>query len=309
MKIFLATVETAKGNAIGAMAAGAENVLTSYYYAGYIRRSYRQDWLSCMRHAKLRLIDSGAFTLRTSVQKLVSTAGKQGAAGVDYDRFLSEYITWLREMRGLGLADLWVEVDIAIMTSYDWVNRQRNKIVAAGLGEGLINVWHSDQDWDYWLHLLREACKPGRSRYVALEGNQLNRDPLDYTKFLREAYDRGVRVHTFRMTSQEMLLRYPFYSVDSSSWISPANMGSTTVTTRLGGVRNVRSPEAASADSEVRRTWLGHMPKTKTTYQGRVDAMVASARAWIAAERHITNIWLARGVDWDAAIANPKVTE
>jgi len=307
MKIFLAAIESSREHASAAVHAGAQHVLTSFFYAGYLRKTYRDVWLQCLRQAGLRLIDSGAFTLRTSVSDLVSTSGSANAEDVDYDAFLARYIEWLRWLRTAGLADLWIELDIAMMASYDWVHRQRDKIIGAGLGAGLVNVWHSDQDWAYWIELLEECRRPGRSNYVAIEGNQLNRDPLDYTRFLKEAYARGVRVHAFRMTSQEAIQKWPFYSVDSSSWITPTSQGSYVMSTRAGGVVNIRHQGEGLGESMLRPSWYGIMPRNGTTSRLRVDCLVASARAWIEAERHVTDIWRARGVDWDAAIANPRM--
>jgi hypothetical protein len=307
VKIFLAAIESSREHAASAAQAGAKNVLTSFYYAGFNKRVYKPVWLQCLRQADARLIDSGAFTLRTSVINLVSTSGSQNAVNVDYDAFLAKYIVWLQWLKKNKLGDLWVEQDLGAITSNAWVDAQRLKIIAAGLGEGLINVWHSDKDWDYWVWLLKEAKRPGRSNYVAIEGNQFNRDPLDYTKFLREAYDRGVRVHGFRMTSQEAIQKWPFYSVDSSSWVTPASKGSYVMQSRTGGVVNIRHKGQGLGDAALRPSWYGIMPRKGTTSRLRVDCLVASAKAWIDAERHITAIWEARGVDWDRAIANPKV--
>jgi len=305
VKIFLAAIESNWEHAAAALAEGAKHVLTSFFYAQK-KHVYRREWLQCMRAAKIRFIDSGAFTLRTSVLSLVSTSGSQQAQDVDYDKFLSEYLTWLKWLRGLGSADYWVELDIAAVTSYDWVHKHRQKILAAGLGSGLINVWHSDQDWAYWLYLLKEAKKPGRSGYVAIEGNQLNRAPLDYTKFLKEAYLRGVKVHGFRMTSREAIQRHPFYSVDSSSWITVSSLGGYMLQTRTGGVVSTQSKKPVPG---ARPAWHGVMPKKGTTSRIRIDALRASANAWITAEKQVDALWLARGVDWDKAIANPKVVD
>lgn len=312
MKIFLASIESNREHSIAAMEANAKHVLTSFYYAGYHKRSYRQEWLQCLRLAGqrggLRLIDSGAFTLRTSVLALVSTGGAAGGKDVDYDEFLAEYITWTQWLVKNNLADLWVELDIAAIMpeGYNWVHRQRDKILASGLGAGLVNVWHSDQDWAYWLYLLREAKLPGRSNYVAIEGNQLNRDPLDYNKFLREAYDRGVRVHGFRMTSEQAIKRWPFYSVDSSSWVTTTSRGSYVSTSRTGGVVNTR--RKGTGDNALRSSWAGDIPRMGTTSKFRANVLKQSAAAWVEAERQITEIWKTRGIDWEAAIGSPRVS-
>lgn len=307
MKILLAAIESNREHAVAARKAGAKHVLTSFFYAGYRKRNYREEWLQCLRHTKLRFIDSGAFTLRTSVLSLVSTSGAEAAADVDYDEFLTAYIKWLKWTQSMRLSDVWVEQDIAAITSYDWVHKQRDKIIAAGLGHGLINVWHSDQDWDYWVYLLKEARRPGRSGYVAIEGHQFNREPLNYTRFLKEAYDRGVKVHGFRMTSAEALQKWPFYSVDSSSWMTVSSRGTYALVPRTGGVQQTMSAKKSTGDTSLRRSWAGVMPRTGTTFGIRLDALIKSAKAWCDAEKHFDEMWRRRGVDWDKAIANPRV--
>jgi hypothetical protein len=195
-----------------------------------------------------------------------------------------------------------VEMDIGAIVGQEWVHRQRAIMLRAGLGRGLVNVWHSEHDWDYWLYLLRESLRPGRSGYVAIEGHQLTRPKLDYVKFLHEAYKRGVKVHGFKMTAAEDLVTLPFYSVDSSSWITPSTRGSLQVIDPLGPVRNTRDLTAG------RMAWNAPIPRS-TTRSMRQAVLAASAKAWVQANADLDKLWRARGVDWESAIADPALKE
>lgn len=306
MKLLLAAIETCWEHAAAAHAVRAPNVLTSFFYAGYKGKQERAEWLSAMRAASLRMIDSGAFTLRMSVKKLVG--GRTGSAAgrdVDYDAYLDAYMRWLRKKAESQLADVWVELDIGMVVGNRWVERQRERMIAHGLGRGLINVWHSDMDWEHWLYLLRESKRDGRSGYVAIEGHQNDRAPLDYARFLHAAYKRGVKVHCFRMTSAENMRRWPFYSVDSSSWIASTMHGNYTCITRTGGATQTRSRSTGAQQ----RVWAGVIPAKGTTEKLRLDILIKSARTWVRCGDQVDALWRSRGVDWERAIAAPEIKD
>lgn len=306
MKIYLSAIETALDHSIAATEAHVPNVLSSFYYAywkgGLGQR--RAMWETCLRQAEMRLADSGAFTFLGAARGIGGSAA--GVLTTDFDSYLASYLTWLSKMARAKLFDFWVELDIGLIAGEPWVQRQRAKMVQAGLGHGLIQVWHADQhDWAYWLWLLKEAREPGRSNYVAIEGHRPEeREQHDYTRFLHEAYRRGVRVHTFKITDHEGLKKWPFYSVDSTSWIAPSRYGCRTFRVRGGGVVLSRATSIAGGYTDA---WRAPIAK-QTTVNERIPILIRSAKTWVESERQLNSLWLGRGVDWDKAIANPEVT-
>jgi hypothetical protein len=306
MKVFLAAVETNTEHSIAASRAKAKHVLTSYYHARdkpVVKRTgqIKGEWLACMRQAKDRFIDSGAFTLRTAVLDLVNNKGDSAARndGVDYDQYLAEYCDWLKWTVRQGLADVWVEMDIGAVTGQNWVLKQRDVFLRAGLGYGLINVWHSEYTWQDWIDLLDESCRPGRSRYVAIEGHQNNREKLSYTTFLRAAYDRGVRVHGSRMTTTSELKKWPFYSVDSTSWLFPTLAGCNIVTTIDGNLHLTRGKTHKAGDVK----WRSGGPPRGSTRAQRLLYLTESAKEWVKVGDQLNQYWIQRGVDWERQIA------
>ena len=227
--------------------------------------------------------------------QLVLDRGRAGEVDIDLDAFVEEYIAWLLKMQAQRLIDCWIELDVGAMTSERWVQDVRAKMVKAGLGVGLINVWHSNEhDWDYWIHLLEEARQPGRSHYVAIEGHNIVRPELDYRKFLRAAYERNVRVHGFKLTSEDDMRTNPFFSTDSTSWVSPAWHGSKIGMTPTGGVV-VRGKSAKVGKNDVMQSGLRRGAKAPE----RVAALIQSAEAYVKMEQTMTDAWEARGVHWE----------
>lgn len=299
MRIFLAGIEMDNATTQAIVEAKVPNVLTSFFYCGYQNKTVYPEWINALKQAEVRFIDSGAFTLRTS--------WKSNSADVlvpDYDDYLEKYISWLKVLDSMGLATIWAEVDIGTLLSHEWVVRQREKMILRGLGHGLVNVWHSDMDWAEWLYLLKEAKQPGRSNYVAIEGYTAGREPLNYAKYLKAAYDRGVKVHGFKMTGADVMRNLPFYSIDSSNWKAPIRYNQKPYLHRSGGVGLTQSLQREPGQIQ---SWKGCIPKKGNGPEFRCKVLVEAVKLYMTAERQITETWKQRGVDWDTAIANPKV--
>lgn len=89
--------------------------------------------------------------------------------------------------------------------------------------EGLdpIPVYHAGEDWEHLDRMLKYGCQ-----YIGLGGlvgldSKLRRHWLDDV-FMRITDDHGfpiVKTHGFGMTSIPLIFRYPWYSVDSTTWI------------------------------------------------------------------------------------------
>lgn len=305
MKIYLSAIETAVEHSLAATRAHVQTVLTSFYYCGWKTDlgQRRASWERCLRQASLRLADSGAFTFRMAGWG--TTQSREGALDVDFDAYLASYRDWLVKTARLGLVDYWVEIDIGLVTGSAWVARQRQTLIAAGLGRGMIQVWHADEhDWNDWIALLEEARSPGRSNYVAIEGHNPLRKDHQYERFIRAAYERGVKVHAFKITGHDDLQRWPFYSVDSTSWLSPTLYGCDIQLVRTGGVTHSR---AKTQTPGQRKTYVGPTQGVRMDQLTRVEVLTASAKTWVTTERQLTELWVGRGVDWDKAILQPKV--
>lgn len=122
------------------------NALISYYDFGN-RTTLRipKTAAAIIDSADTIFVDSGAFTFRNAKPTDHWTID-------DYDDYVRRYIGFLQFAATQGMAHYWVELDIGFVAGEAWLRDQRKRIIDAGLGGGLVNVWHSiEHDWDYWL--------------------------------------------------------------------------------------------------------------------------------------------------------------
>lgn len=291
MHIHLSSIETAEEHAIAAYTAGASSVLTSFLYAKSVGAGKRWlGWEKALHKAKFRMADSGAHTIRTDAQY-------RGGSDEDPDRVQAEYMTWLHKVRARKLIDVWVELDIGIALGEKWVAAHRTKFIRAGLGSGLIQVWHSrEHDWDYWKFLVAESMRPGRSRYVAIEGRSSDRTELDYSRFIDYARKHEVRVHGFKLTNvKKDLLAFPFYSVDSRTWATGTMFGTALGHDALGWVTLNKTA------AKKRPVWgLTGVPPRRAKYPVRLAYLIECARLWVRLEDHVTRYWAQKGIHWAA---------
>lgn len=82
-----------------------------------------------------------------------------------------------------------------------------------------------------------------------------------------------IRVHGFAITGKKKLERYPFYSVDSTNWLAAAKFGNSIV--HKGIINFYRN-------------------RTKTWVERTADEISAVLKM----QDYITNLWDARGINW-----------
>lgn len=287
MRIYLSAVETNEEHSRAIRDSRAQSVLTSYHYVRALdpKNKRYKIWSQAMAQASAKLIDSGAYSWQQQARK--------GHVAEDHNKFFADYIPWLKRTREEGLADYWIELDIGMVVGAPWVHWQRQQWLRHGLGAGLIHVWHSmEHSWKDWEDMIAEAQRPGRSNYVAIEGNRLERDPLDYDKFLAYAYKKGCRVHGFRLTSIEgNLKRYPFYSVDSTTWMTGVTFGSYLGMGKDGWL---------SLSKHSQPLWGSGKAPRRAGPMERLDFLTRSAKHWVELEKQVTEYWERKGIKWSS---------
>lgn len=108
-----------------------------------------------------------------------------------------------------------------------------------------------------------------------------------------------VKFHGLAVTSPRLMLEYPFYSVDSTTWLSSGKFGTYVKFEKGKLVRHV-SPRAQLAQGRSMangRMKLSH--PAQVDFQC-VDFQVNSIRAFLAMERHVTDVWKKRGIAWSS---------
>lgn len=161
-------------------------------------------------------LDSGAFSAWSK--------------GAEID--IQEYIKFIKEFE--DVITVYANLDVIGCPIGTW----RNQMIMEDAGLHPIPVYHYKED-PKWL----ERYMKRNYDYIALGGlvtsdraqmfNWMDRTFADYLT------DKDgmpiVKVHGFGLTSLKLMLRYPWYSVDSTSWVMTGRMGSIYVPRYLGG--------------------------------------------------------------------------
>jgi len=92
-----------------------------------------------------------------------------------------------------------------------------------------IPTFHANEDFKY----LEHYCK--NYDYIALGGVAQLRDRQKVIRWLQKCFKiipKGTKVHGFAITSPYIINKFPFYSIDSSSWCSAARYGNLSLYTK-----------------------------------------------------------------------------
>lgn len=155
------------------------------------------------------LLDSGAFTFMNNLKG--DTA--------NWDDYIERYAAFINKYN----VKYFFELDIDVIVGIKEVERLRNKLESL-TNKKCIPVWHKSRGKQYWLDMVKSYD------YVAI-GGIVTREikPKEYPYFtwlLNEAKKENCKVHGLGFTNLTGLRKYPFYSVDSTSWLSGNRFGS-----------------------------------------------------------------------------------
>jgi len=144
----------------------------------------------------------------------------------DVREYLDRYIAFIKEYDARGQLMGYVNLDIIYSAEESWKNQQYME--KHGLRP--IPVFHFGEDFKWWQKYVREYD------YIGIGGVaggvtmqqfiQSLGDPA--FKFLWEE-DPTTKVHGFAVTSNPLIIRYPFWSVDSTTWLKHAAYGNVMV--------------------------------------------------------------------------------
>lgn len=225
--------------------AGAENVLQSFW-------GLRPNKAPRVEAFKNYLLDSGGFSARQH--------------GVEID--VREYAEYLNRYKVKFAFNLDVLDLKQSLRNQDFLIKNTNTYI--------MPVYHGDE-WinketrdllDYYIE-----CFP----YISLGGMAGKENKKsNLPRFLNYVFQRTrdkTMVHGLGMTSIPCLQKYPFFSVDSTSWICVNRFASSKVySDKMVKVRLKN------------RTWKDHLEP--------------EARYWIEVQDKMTRLWASRGIEW-----------
>ncbi len=181
-------------------------ILESYHYV------YRKSFVEKMRADGVKIfLDSGAFSAFTM--------------GVDVD--MEAYCRYIQENR-----DILETVDGMVCASVldgigDPLQTYRNQLAMESLGVRPLPCFHYGEDERYLDYYIANYPYITLGGMVPISTSQLYHwlDRI-WEKHLVDGAGRPkVKVHGFGLTTMALVERYPWYSVDSSSWVQVARTG------------------------------------------------------------------------------------
>lgn len=183
-------------------------------------------------------MDSGAYSAKT---KGVTISLKS------YAKFLKEFARYI---------DVPVGLDVIHDPEQTWANIKEME----ALGCTVLPTFHTREDPKWLRRYVEEYDYIGLGGGVGLSPPQRKMwfDEL-WGKYLTDEQGRPVcRVHGFGITGLDMMKRYPWFSVDSTSWLMGAAMGRAVV--NLNGEMHSLSVSEDSNDIHSRNTHLDTLP-------------------------------------------------
>lgn len=178
--------------------------LMTYFYHGYKKGGPTNEVLHMAAQKKDLFLDSGAYSAFTKKETID----------------LKDFMGFCKKTQ-----DYWTVIaalDVIGDYHQSWSNYRA--MVDAGLNA--FPTFHYGEPWDFLEQMLEEAP------YMALGGLVGAHESVQQA-WLDEAWSRMVdkkgrprnKVHGFGMTTHNLILRYPWYSVDSTSWLMQAMYG------------------------------------------------------------------------------------
>jgi hypothetical protein len=275
MRIFFAGAETSPyGNVLKRLK--AENVLMSFFIVGKKNEKAIIKTLTGYRNI---FMDSGGFTARVQ--------------GKDID--VHEYAKFLVKYKDY----LFCYANLDQKRTEDTL---KNQEILEGYGLKPIPVFHRDEWERRDIKLLNSYMD--RSDYIALGGVAGSNVSKDYvTAYLDWCFhhilkhkEKRIKVHGFGMTSPTTLLRYPFYSVDSTTWISGGKFGEV-LKSKDFGLALKRLNYRKNKDI-IMKEFL-YAEKLLSRRDAEKNRDYHNAHMYIELQNLITRIWKYRGVTWD----------
>lgn len=153
------------------------------------------------------LLDSGAFSFF-------------GGKAIDWDNYVTTYINFINkyDVKNFFELDLYSIIGVKetekIRTRIEFETKKKS-----------IPVFHKRLGIDYYKNLCENYNYIAISASGMYESKWTRKEPEKLKKMVLYANSKKVKVHGLGYTKIEMLKQIPFYSVDSTSWLSGNRFG------------------------------------------------------------------------------------
>lgn len=169
-----------------------------------------------------------------------------------------------------------------------------NMLLLEKEGLKVIPVFHQHEDFE-WLEKLKNhtdyiGVSPANDQSMYSKKNFLN-------KVFKDLIKTKTKAHGFAVTSHTQLYEFPFFSVDSSSWVSPARFGRIPVFKD-----NLTMGTFEYKDKEqVLKNWdyIKHIGIEKLGADSWKDRVKVSIKSFQNLEKIASKLWEKRGIVWE----------
>lgn len=174
----------------------------------------------------------------------------------------------------------------------------QNMLFLESKGLKVIHIFHQHEDFAILDKLKKHSdyigISPDNSVSMKEKLNWMNQ----VFSYIKDDITKGsLRTHGFAVTSHKQLFNYPFYSVDSSSWVTPARYGRIPILTDRYEIKSI----SYKVKEDIEKYWsylssIG-MAKIADTVTWR-DRVLIAIKSYQKLEEVATKLWLSRGVEW-----------
>ena len=240
--------------------------LFSFYYSGDFERSQRDKL-----QYKSIFLDSGAFS-----------ADSQGTPIK-----LSDYCRFVHK----NLDKLACYANLDIIGSDE--GTYRNQVLMEKEGLNPLPVFHSEDDFKY----LELYCQ--KYDYIAI-GGMVGQPREKIDEFLRKCFliikkYWPVKIHGFGITALPLLLKFPFYSVDSSSWLQGGKTSCIISYDSICQKIDVQSTKKKGILDKFISIPIV-CDENNLRYINRNEVNILE---FLKMEQKLTNLWKERGIEWN----------
>ena len=175
-------------------------------------------------------LDSGAHSIyETILKKHFKGSKRKGTIDESYIdteefwKYVDDYAEFIK--KNINLIDTYVNVDVIFNAEATW---KVQKYMEKWHGLHPLPVFHPKEDFK-WLDKYIEEYD-----YIGIGGLGQDFNKSQYFNFGDKVFSKvcdtpnrlpKVKVHGFAMTSPDLLIRWPFFSVDSTSWVMYGKYG------------------------------------------------------------------------------------
>lgn len=199
---------------------GIREILVSYFYIQKNLSYYDKMLPLLKKDGGIFMTDSGAF----------SFMGKFPEGSDEYEEaqheefwipYLESYTKWIREHKEyiFSVANLDLDTIVGKRIVDKWNKKYFEPLEKEGIQ--VVYVAHESDEQPSIVGRLREYCQ--RYEYVGV--NQAHKDKAAQIYQLIKMYHR--RIHGFAWTELGLIKHYPFFSVDSVTWLGGVRFGTT----------------------------------------------------------------------------------